>query len=357
MRTSNVCAVLAASVAAACGAATATAQGPTTAAERATSWATHQAMERDSYFRALAWRADGPVKTGARVEAIAIPRGNTGTIYVGVGGGNVWKTVNNGITWRPIFEHESAFAIGDVAVSPSNSQVVWVGTGEAQPRFSGYDYPGTGVFKSVDRGASWTPMGLDDTQHIGKVLIHPTDPDIVYVAAIGHQWSPNAERGVFRTRDGGAHWQKVLFINDSTGVIDLAMDPQDPRTLYAWAWQIEQGRQGGLFKSTDGGDHWRHISAGLPTGLLGRANIGVAPGDPNVVYLFLDNRGPTTVPGRPYVGGEVYRSDDRGDHWRKANTQDLYDVFGVFGWKFADVHVDPRSADHVYILGNHAFQS
>ncbi len=333
------------------------AQHPTTAAERAASWTAHQAMARDSYFRGLAWRADGPVKTGARVEAIAIPPGNTATIYVGVGTGNLWKTANNGITWRPVFDHESAFAIGDVAVSRSNPNVVWVGTGEAQPRFAGYAYPGTGVFKSTDAGESWTPMGLAETQHIGKVLIHPANPDIVYVAAMGHQWTPNAERGVFRTRDGGAHWQKVLFVDDSTGVIDLAMDPSDPRTLYAWAWQIEQGRAGGLFKSTDGGDHWRRVTAGLPTGLLGRANLDVAPSAPNVVYVFLDNRGPTTVKGRPYVGGEVYRSDDRGEHWRKANTQDLYDVFGVFGWKFADVHVDPRNADHVYILGNRGFQS
>lgn len=332
-------------------------QQPTSAAARAASWNTHRAMARDSYFRGLAWRADGPVKTGARVEAIAIPPGNTGTIYAGVGTGNLWKTVNNGITWRPIFDHESAFAIGDVAVARSNPNVVWVGTGEAQPRFAGYAYPGTGVFKSTDAGESWTPMGLAETQHIGKVLIHPTDPDIVYVAAMGHQWTANAERGVFRTRDGGAHWQKVLFLDDSTGVIDLAMDPADPRTLYAWGWQIEQGRHGGLFKSTDGGDHWRHITAGLPGGLLGRANIGVAPGDPRVVYIFLDNRGPATVKNRPYVGGEVYRSDDRGEHWRRANTEDLYDVFGVFGWKFADVHVDPRNADHVYILGNRGFQS
>ncbi len=333
------------------------AQQGTSAVARAASWATHQTMARSSYFRGLAWRADGPVKTGARVEAIAIPPGNTGTIYAGVGTGNLWKTVNNGITWRPIFDHESAFAIGDVAVAHSHPNVVWVGTGEAQPRFAGYAYPGTGVFKSTDAGESWTPMGLAETQHIGKVLIHPTDPDIVYVAAMGHQWTANAERGVFRTRDGGAHWQKVLFLDDSTGVIDLAMDPADPRTLYAWGWQIEQGRHGGLFKSTDGGDHWRHITAGLPGGLLGRANIGVAPGDPRVVYIFLDNRGPTTVKNRPYVGGEVYRSDDRGEHWRKANTEDLYDVFGVFGWKFADVHVDPRNADHVYILGNRGFQS
>ncbi len=333
------------------------AQHPTSAIERAASWADHQTMAQASYFRSLAWRAVGPVKTGARVEAIAIPPGNTGTIYVGVGSGNLWKTVNNGLTWRPIFEHQSSFAIGDVAVAHSNPNVVWVGTGEAQPRFAGYAYPGTGVFKSTNGGDSFTPMGLAETQHIGKVLIDPTNANVVYVAAMGRQWTPNAERGVFRTRDGGVHWQKVLFINDSTGVIDVAMDPVNPLVLYAWAWQIDEGRHGGLFKSTDGGDHWRHITAGLPTGLLGRANIGVAPTKGKVVYAYLDNRAPTTVKGRPYVGGEVYRSDDRGEHWRKVNTQDVYDVFGIYGWKFADVHVDPTNANHVYILGNHGFQS
>lgn len=333
------------------------ARQPSTADERTASWTQHQEMARSSYFLNLAWRPVGPVKVGARIEAIAIPRGNTGIIYAGVGTGNVWKTVNNGLTWRPIFEHESAFAIGDIAVAPSNPEVVWVGTGEAQPRFAGYAYAGTGVFKSVNGGASWQPMGLGDTHHIGKVLIHPANPNVVYVAAMGRQWSANEARGVFRTTDGGLHWSKVLFIDDSTGVIDLAMDPHDPRTLYAWAWQIEQGRRGGLFKSTDGGTTWRHITGGLPSGLLGRANIDVAPGNPKVLYLFLDNRGSTAVKDRPYVGGEVYRSVDQGEHWSKANTQDLFDVFGVFGWKFADVRVDPRNANHVYILGNRAFQS
>jgi hypothetical protein len=348
---------MAALYAAALAPAAAHARQATTAAEHAAAWTAHNTLARESFFRGLAWRPAGPVKIGARVEAIAIPPGNTGTIYVGVGSGNLWKTVNNGITWRPIFEHESAFAIGDVAVSRSDPNTVWVGTGEAQPRFSGYAYAGTGVFKSVNGGESWTPMGLGDTHHIGRVLIHPANPNVVYVAAMGRQWSANAERGVFRTRDGGAHWDKVLFIDDSTGVIDLAMDPKDPRTLYAWGWRIEQGTSGGLFKSSDGGDHWRRITTGLPTGALGRANIGVAPGDGRVVYLFVDDRGPATVKGRTYAGGAVYRSNDRGEHWRKVNSEDLYEVFGVFGWKFADVHVDPRNAEHVYILGNRAFQS
>ena len=330
---------------------------PTTAAQRTAAWATHQSMARDSWYRNLAWRPAGPVKIGARVEAIAIPPGNTGTIYAGVGSGNLWKTVNNGLTWRPIFDHESAFAIGDVAVAPSDANIVWVGTGEAQPRFSGYAYPGTGVFKSVNGGASWQNMGLAGTQHIGKVLIHPTDPRIVYVAAMGRQWSTNHERGVFRTTDGGASWEQVLYVDDSTGVVDMAMDPSDPNTLYAWAWQIEAGTSGGLFISRDGGTRWHRAGAGLPSGLLGRAGIDVAISAPGTVFLFLDNRAPATVEQRPYVGGEVYRSDDRGEHWQKVNTDDLYDVFGAFGWKFTDIRVDPRDAQHVYILGNRAFES
>ena len=330
---------------------------PTSATDRALAWTAHNALAQSSWYRGLAWRAAGPVKIGARVEAIAIPAGNTGTIYAGVGSGNLWKTVNNGLTWRPVFEHESAFAIGDVAVSRSQPNIVWVGTGEAQPRFSGYAYPGTGVFKSTNGGDSWTNMGLGETHHIAKVLIHPTNPNIVYVAAMGRQWTANRERGVFRTVDGGAHWTQVLFVDDTTGVVDMAIDPSNPNILYAWAWQIEAGTRGGLFKSRDGGTTWRHITAGLPTGVVGRSGIDVAPGAPNVLYLFLDNRASSTVRDRPYVGGEVYRSADRGEHWRRVNTDDLYEVFGTFGWKFTDVRVDPRNAQHVYIMGNRGFES
>lgn len=320
-------------------------------------WAAHQVLAQSSFFRGLAWRPVGPVKIGARVEAIAIPPGNTGTIYAGVGSGNLWKTVNNGLTWRPIFEHESAFAIGDVAVSQSHPNTVWVGTGEAQPRYAGYAYPGTGVFKSVDGGSSWKHLGLEATHHIAKVLLHPTNPSIAYVAAMGKQWTPSPERGVYRTLDGGVHWERVLFIDEVTGVVDLSLDPKDPRTLYAWAWQIEEGRRGGLFKSQDAGKTWRRLTKGLPTGLLGRASIAIAPKSPKTLYLYLDNRAPRTQKDRAFVGGEVYRSDDAGESWRKVNTDDLYDVFGAFGWKFTDICVDPRDTNHLYILGNHAFQS
>ena len=301
----------------------------TTPSERLAAWQAHQALDAASPFQDLEWRAVGPMQAGVRVEAIAVPPGSQNTIYVGVGSGNLWKTVNNGVSWTPIFEKESTFTIGDVAVSPSNPEIVWVGTGETQPRHSGYSYAGTGVFKSTDGGTSWKNMGLTDTHHIGKVLIHPSDPDIVYVAALGHFWSRNQERGVFRTTDGGESWEQVLFISDHTGVVEMVMDPSDPRILYAAAWEavsgqaVEAGEESGIYRSTDGGDSWEKLGGGLPTGPLGRAGLDVAPSQPNTVYAFVDNWTPSSVEDRPIIGGEVYRSDDRGNSWRKVNEDDL----------------------------------
>ncbi|MFH1765435.1 MAG: hypothetical protein ABIF09_14700, partial [Gemmatimonadota bacterium] len=332
-------------------------------ASRLKAWDDHVRLERESPFSDLEWRAVGPMQAGARVEAIAVPPGNHGTIYVGVGSGNLWKTENNGITWTPIFEKESAFSIGDVAVSASNSDIVWVGTGETQPRHSGYSYSGTGVFKSTDAGMTWRNMGLRDTHHIGKVLIHPTNPDVVFVAALGHFWSPNEERGVFRTVDGGASWVRVLFVSDHTGAVDLVMDPSNPRILYASAWQavsgepVEAGEESGIFRSSNGGDSWERLGNGLPDGPLGRIGLDVAQSAPNRVFAFVDNWGPSPVEDRAIVGGEVYRSDDRGESWRKVNEEDLYPVFGVYGWKFADIRVSPQDPDDLFILGNRAFHS
>ena len=330
---------------------------------RLRAWEDHLRLERESPFKELEWRAVGPMQAGARVEAIAVPPGNHGIIYVGIGSGNLWKTQNNGLTWTPIFEKESSFSVGDVAVSPSNPDVVWVGTGETPPRHSGYAYSGTGVFRSTDAGLTWQNMGLHDTHHIGKVLIHPTNPDVVFVAALGHFWSPNEERGVFRTVDGGESWDRVLFVSDHTGAVDLVMDPSDPQILYASAWQavsgepVEAGEESGIYRSTDGGDSWEELGNGLPDGPMGRIGLDVAPSSPHVVYAFVDNWGASPVEDRDIVGGEVYRSDNQGESWRKVNEDDIYPVFGVYGWKFTDIRVSPEDPDDLFILGNRAFRS
>jgi photosystem II stability/assembly factor-like uncharacterized protein len=334
-------------------------QSATEAQARQTAWAAHQRLEATSPFARLPWRTLGPSQQSSRIEAIAVPVGHPHTMYVGPASGNVWKTTNAGLTWQAVFEHESAFAVGDIAVAPSNPDVVWVGTGEAQPRHSGYAYAGTGVFKSVDAGRTWTHMGLADTHHIGKVLIDAANPDVVYVAAMGHQWTPNAERGVFKTTDGGRTWTRALFVDDLTGAMDIVMDPSDRTLLFASLWQIETGPASGIYRSADAGRTWTKLGGGLPTGLIGRSNIDIAPSRPETVYVYLDNRAPVSggPAGRPFVGGEVYRSDDRGLTWRRANTEDIYPVFGVFGWKFCDIRVSPDNPNEVYIFGNYAFRS
>lgn len=334
------------------------ASGPSTVVERQAAWAAHQQLAAASPFARLEWQALGPSQQSTRIEALAVPSGSRNTIYAGPGAGNLWKTTDNGVTWTPIFDHESAFAIGDIAVAPSDETIVWVGTGEVQPRFAGYAFAGSGVFKSTDSGGVWTNMGLADTHHIGKVLIHPSNPDIVYVAAMGHQWTPNAERGVFKTADGGRTWSKVLYLDDRTGAIDVVMDPADHDRLYASMWEIETGPRSGVYRSTDAGRTWTRLGGGLPDA-VGRSNLAVAASRPETVYVFLDNRMPVSgePDGRTFVGGEVYRSDNRGETWHKANTDDLYPVFSIYGWKFCDIRVSPDNPEEIYILGNRAFHS
>jgi len=337
---------------------------PTDAATRMRAWEQHQRMERESPFAGLQWRAVGPQMQGGRIESIAVPAGETSTFYVGVGSGNLWKTVNNGTTWTPIFEKESTFAIGDVAVAESDPNVVWVGTGEVLMARS--SYAGTGVFKSLDAGDTWQHMGLTETHHIGQVLIHPGDPDIVYVAAIGHLYSFNEERGLFKTVDGGDSWEKILYINDRVGVVDLVMDPSDPNTLYATAWErtrkawghTASGEGSGIYKTTDGGSSWERLTNGFPTGEgVGRIAVAVAPSNPNVVYALVDNHfpNPDSTSGerrQRRIGGEVYRSEDRGATWRKVNEGPI-----PAGYDFCIIKVAPDNEDVVYVPGSRFWAS
>ncbi len=324
------------------------------------SWQYHVRLKNESKLKELNWRTLGPAYCGGRIETIACPSGNTLTIYVGVGSSNLWKTENNGATWKPIFENESAFAIGSVAIAKTNQDIVWVGTGEVLMARS--SYAGAGVFKSVDAGLSWTNMGLGDTFHIARVLIDPVDPDVVYVAAIGHNYTYNAQRGLFKTANGGRTWEKVLYVSEKVGCVEVVMDPKDNTTLYAVMWERDRkawnnviaGPGSGIYKSTDAGKSWERLTEGLPTGAdVGRFGIAVSASNPNRVYAVLDNQG-RRADGKGRIGGQVYRSDDKGTSWSKVNEGSLP---AAIGYDFCLIRVSPDNADEVYVLGNYLLTS
>ncbi len=334
-------------------------ENPSDPESRMKSWNLHVKLKEESPFKNLRWRRVGPMFQGGRVESISCPAGNSSTIYVGVGSGNIWKTVNNGITWKPIFENESTFAIGDIDVSRSNPDIVWVGTGENLMARS--SFAGTGVYKSEDGGETWKNMGLHDSHHIGRIVIDPKNSDIVYVAALGHQYTFNEERGLFKTTDGGKTWHKSLDISEKVGVVDVVMDPSDSSTLYAAAWERDRkawdnvvcGEGSGIYKTTDAGRSWKRLSGGFPEGkYIGRIGLDVSVTDPNIVYAVLDNQ--TLLPpkkkgGRQSrIGGEVYRSNNKGRTWKKVNESDV--IAGV-NYSFGDIRVSPDDENMIYVLG------
>jgi photosystem II stability/assembly factor-like uncharacterized protein len=309
------------------------------------------------------FRNFGPFRAGAWITDFAVPtapeRAHRYTFYVGTRNGGVWKTENAGTTFEPVFDAMDQQSIGAVAVAPSDADVVWVGTGESY--VARYSYSGDGVYRSTDAGATWQHMGLHETQHIAKIVIHPRDPRTVYVAAMGPLHTRSAARGVFRTRDGGATWEKVLFVDDQVGVIDLVSDPTNPDVLYAatydkerTAWRLDQGGAGsGIWKTVDGGATWTRLEGGLPTGDIGRIGIDVFRGDPDIVYAVVENLNPRPA-GLPQPGnvgggmGEVYRSDDGGATWRMTHDPRI-NVGGKAPYSFNWLRIDPADADRVWV--------
>ncbi len=291
----------------------------------------------------MKWRLVGPFRGGRSLTAAGIT-GNRDIYYFGAVGGGVWKTVNAGQTWTPIFDKQPIASVGSLAVAPSDPNVIYVGTGEASIR-SDITF-GNGVYKSTDAGATWQHIGLDDTRHIGRVLIDPKNPDVVFVAALGHAYGPNEMRGVFRSTDGGRTWTKVLYKDANTGAIDLAFDPDDSRIIYATLWNAHrppwstyapvQGPGSGLYKSSDGGSTWKQITGnGLPTDDWGRAGIATRK---NVVYLLVD-----TPHGK---GSGLYRSDDRGATWKQVSSDSR---LTNRQWYFGEITTDPQNPDIVYV--------
>ena len=301
-------------------------------------------------YSGLRWRSIGPFR-GGRVNGVSGVPGQPNTFYFGSVGGGVWKTTNAGRTWNPVFDSQPIASIGAIGVAPSNPNVVYVGTGEADMR-SQISY-GNGMYKSTDAGKTWTHIGLDNTRQIGRVLVDPQNPDVVFVAALGRVYGANPDRGVYRTRDGGATWQKVLFKGNDVGAIDLNFDPSTSQTIYASLWNTRRppwsiyppsyGPGSGLYKSTDGGANWQQLTSGLPADGVGRIGVAVAPSNRSRVYAIVDAK-----------EGGLFRSDDAGATFVKTSGDAR--IWGR-GWYFGKIVVDPKNADLVYISNTGVYRS
>lgn len=301
-------------------------------------------------YSGLRWRMIGPFRAG-RVNAVSGVIAEPNTFYFGSVGGGVWKTINSGRTWQPVFDSQPVASIGAIGVSPSNGNVIYVGTGEADMRDS-ISF-GNGVYKSIDAGKTWKHTGLDNTRQIGRIIVDPRNPDVAFVAALGHVYGSSPDRGVYRTRDGGVTWQKVLFKNDDVGAIDLAFDTTNPQIIYASMWNVRRppwfiyapanGPGGGIHKSTDGGTTWQPIMNGIPTDGLGRIGLAVAPTNRNRVYAIVDAK-----------EGGLFSSNDAGATWTKVSGDSR--VWGR-GWYFTKVTVDPKDAETVYVQNTSVYKS
>jgi len=318
---------------------------------------------------AFPWRSIGPANMSGRVSAVTGNPRNPKEMLVGFASGGLWRSVNAGVTWTPVFDHEKVSTVSALAMAAGDTSVVWAGTGEADSRNS--ISPGGGVYKSTDAGKTWTFMGLADTRQIGRLAVDPTDANVVYVAALGHAWGPNKERGLYKTTDGGRTWTNAKFISDRAGFVDVALDPSNHEVVWASSWErqrtpysLQSGGPGsGLWKSTDAGATWTHIAGGgFPTTLLGRIGIAIAPSDPRVVYAMVEadsNPNPESLrkgfvadtSKRQRLQSGLYRTSDGGATWTKMNPDDDRPFY------FSQVAVDPRDPDRVYWMGTELYFS
>lgn len=405
----------------------------TPARERLLSIEKNALLHQNSIFKNLSWQERGPYFCSGRIVDVEVYQNDPYTYWVATASGGLFKTVNNATTWKSLFDRQESITIGDIAISQTNSQLIWVGTGEANSSRS--SYAGTGIYKSEDGGETWKRMGLEESHHISRVLIDPLDNDTVYVAVLGHLYTENGERGLYKTSDGGKNWEKVLNISAKTGIVDLVMDPRDSQVLYAAAWQkdrkawnlVEGGPESGIYKSVDGGANWEKIGKGFPQNEhVGRIGLAIAASRPDTVYAFLDNQAPRPEERKVKVGGsgiapesllkmdketflkiplknlelflrenklperitaemihnyvgsdqitpatlaqqvmdastrlfqtniigaEVYRSDDGGMTWNKANAKYIDGLIYTYGYYFGQIRVSPDNENLIYLLG------
>src|ERR1043166_5786801 len=291
-------------------------------------------------FNGLRFRSIGPAFTSGRVIGFAVEPNNPSHYFVASASGGVWKTVNDGNTWTPVFDREGSYSIGCIALDPKNPLTVWVGTGENNSQRS-VSY-GSGIYKSDDGGKTWRNVGLKNSEHIGRIAIDPKDSNIVYVAAQGPLWGPGGDRGLYKTTDGGKTWNQVLKISENTGVSDVVLDPRNPDMIVATSYQrrrsfssfIDGGPESAIHRSTDGGKSWKKVTTGLPSEQLGRIGIAISPVQPDILYANVEaaNR-----------KGGIFRSTDNGVTWEKRTD---YNAGAMY---YGDIYADPKNAERIYI--------
>lgn len=310
-----------------------------------------QSVEVKDAIQHMKWRAIGPANMGGRVTDIDGIPGDPSTYYISGADGGIFKTTNGGATFTPIFDDQDAYSIGALTIAQSDQNVLWVGTGEGDPRNSvGY---GRGVYRSNDGGKSWKKVGLEKTERIKRIVVHPQNPDVACVCALGREWGPNPERGVFLTEDGGETWEKVLYLDEDTGCSDLAMEISNPRVMYAGMWTFRRrpwrfddgGKETALYRTWDGGKNWEKIGKGFPEGPMARIGVAVARSQPNTVYLITEF---------PNYSGTLLRSDDRGDNWRVVNKNANINFRPFY---YSDIRIDPNNPNIVYSLSGGLYKS
>ena len=348
------------------------AMAQTTGAKKLAAFKKQQQLLQQSPYKDLQWRLTGPDNISGRCTDVVGITGNPNIIYAAFATGGLWKTEDGGETWKSLFDKEATLSIGNIALAPSDNNILYVGTGEAN--IFRASLPGVGMYKSVDAGKTFQHIGLENSGTIARVIVHPKNPGNVYVAASGNEWTYNKDRGVYQTMDGGKTWKNILFMDNKTGCIDLVIDPSDPNTLYASMWNRIRKRWSDpipedgdhVYKTTDGGKTWKIINKGLPdTKATGRIGLAISHSNPNVLYAFVDDHTKKREPKpgetdsyerqvqKVVIGGAIYRSNNKGETWEKmGEIHDFFKPFsGTYGWVFGQVRVDPKNENKVYALG------
>ncbi len=344
----------------------------TTGAQKLAAFKKQEQMIQQSPYKNLQWRLTGPDNKSGRSTDVWGITGNPNIIYASFATGGLWKTEDAGKNWVSLFDKQATLSIGNMAIAPSDNNILYVGTGEAN--IFRASLPGVGMYKSMNAGKSFQHIGLENTGTIARVVVHPKNASIVYAAASGNEWTYNKDRGIYRTTDGGKNWKLILFESDKSGCVDLVMDPSDPNILYASMWNRIRRRWSDpvpedgdhIYKTTDGGNSWKIISNGLPdTKMTGRIGLAVSPSNPAVVYAFVDDHNKKRDPNpgekdsyqrnvlKVVIGGAIYRSNDKGEKWEKmAEIHDFFKPFsGTYGWVFSQIRVDPKDENEVYVMG------